>query len=227
MPNNRKGPFLLDRICDGTKVNTIHCAQFKNEAMKEAGYRVFGHAWKPQNTRLIHSGYKGVEKPKSFVTELVERYNDTASTNFQKDFDSATLDTTRMYDANMYFKGSEYLERAFKEGQGVTGTHTGVVKWENTTPQRRGYWNLVHNIGGNVHVEPFTKTQGGGKKWGVTAIYEPEKSNALTRGVDKVKGVLDPNRFQLETLRKGGTLSFLVPMINQYKTNNRHDTRNK
>ena len=73
-----------------------------------------------------------------FVLRDVEKHNDNASNNVLRNFNSATLDTTRLYSANMYYRGSKFQEKAFNEGQGVTGTHTGALRWRNTTPDRKG-----------------------------------------------------------------------------------------
>ena len=217
MPNRVKS--LIETICHGDSVNTPHCAQFNNAGLKEAGYKVYDDAWKPQNAKMVFNGYDGLERPKKFVLANVEKHNDDASNNVLRKFNSAVLDTTGLYSANMYYRGSKFQEKAFNEGQGVTGTHTGALRWRNTTPDRKGGWELVHNIDNKIHVEPFTQIQGANRKWGVTAVYEPQKANWLDKAVDRAKSYIDSDRFELKTLREGGTLSFLVPMINNYKTN--------
>ena len=55
MPNRVKS--LIETVCHGDRVNTPHCAQFKNAGLKEAGYKVYDDAWKPQNTKMVFSGY--------------------------------------------------------------------------------------------------------------------------------------------------------------------------
>ena len=81
----------------------------------------------------------------------------------------------------MYYKGSPYLEEAFKNGtKGRTGTHTGYLKYEN------GDWYVVHNIHGKVHVDRFKNIQGGNKKYGVTGIYAPRTNNIFNRAITKL-----------------------------------------
>lgn len=96
-------------------------------------------------------------------------------------FDSNTLDKDSVYTVNMYYKGSPYLEEAYKNGtKGRTGTHTGYLKYEN------GDWYVVHNIHGKVHVDKFTSIQGGNRKYGVTGIYAPRTNNIFNRAITKL-----------------------------------------
>jgi hypothetical protein len=57
----------------------------------------------------------------------------------------------------------------------MTGTHTGYVSWNPETNR----WEVTHNIHGNIHVDPFTKIQGGNRKYGITGIFSLRKDNLL------------------------------------------------
>jgi len=83
----------------------------------------------------------------------VVNYNNEASNNFYKNFDSKTLDKDSAYIVNMYYQGSPAQERAYNEGRDkMTGTHTGYVTWNPDTNR----WEVTHNIHGTIHVDPFT-----------------------------------------------------------------------
>lgn len=201
----------------GDKVNTKECAKFKNADLWRRGYNTSGDAWNPKNTNLIYSGYEGLTKPDSYIKEEVVEYNNKASDNFFRDFDSKTLDTTREYDVNMYYIDSPYQEQAYHEGKGVTGTHTGTVKYKEGVDGKPGQWEIIHNVNGRIHVDPFTKTQGRGREWGVTAIYEPEYATPINKFTKGVKRFIDPKMFKLEVLRNGGSLRFMAALIKKYE----------
>lgn len=39
----------------------------------------------------------------------------------------------------MRYEDSEYLEKAFREGKNLTGTHTGSVRWVNSKNGKPGW----------------------------------------------------------------------------------------
>lgn len=168
---------------NGQKCDSDQCAFFQNDTLRNNGYAVYGNAWNPGKVVSVYSGYDINKRPTEYDLRAVEKYNADAADNFFKNFDSKTLDKSKKYIANMYYKGSPQQETAYYEGKdGIAGTHTGFVTYNND----RNQWEITHNIHGTIHVDPFTKTQGSGKQYGVTAIYEPKKKNFI----DKIREVV-------------------------------------
>ena len=94
-----------------------------------------------------------------------------------KNFDSKTLDVTRPYVVNMYYNDSPYLEEAYNNGKGVSGTHTGVLTYDEPSKS----WIVTHNIHGKIFQEPFISLQNGKGKYGVTAVYAPRENTIWNR----------------------------------------------
>lgn len=172
IPRNYWGSKIQSR-----KAECIDCAKYANGRVEEGegDYSTWGNAWNLKNVDLVFSGYNQDDRPKEFDYDAVDKYNRAASDRVWTDFDSKTLDPDRPYMVNMYYKGSPYLETAYKEGKGVTGTHTGVLENIN------GKWYVTHNIHGKIFQEPFLNLQGGNKNWGVTAIYSPRTKSLINR----------------------------------------------
>lgn len=126
-------------------------------------------------------------------------YNKAASRNVFKNFDSKTqLAPEQAYVVNMYYTGSPAQERVYNEGNGVTGTHTGILTNEN------GKWVVTHNIHGTIHQDDFIGLQNGSGKWGVTAIYTPRKANLMTY---VKQGLRDAKTFL--GFRQGGLMNMI------------------
>lgn len=155
----------------------LDCAKYANARVEdgEGDYSTWGNAWNIKNADLVYSGYDRSTRPKKFNYDEVDKYNRAASDRVWTDFDSKTLDPNKPYLVNMYYKGSPFLETAYNEGNGVTGTHVGVLENIN------GTWYVTHNIHGKVFQEPFLQLQGGKKNWGVTAIFAPRTKSLINR----------------------------------------------
>lgn len=164
----------------GDKVDTTQCAAWSNGLLRENGYMPYGNAWALGNVDMLFNGFDSIPRPESFDKTAVERYNHAASDNVYRNFDSKTLDKNKPYVVNMFYNDSPALEDAYNQGKGVTGTHTGVLTWEE--PANR--WMVTHNVHGTIHQEPFGKLQNGNNQYGVTAVYAPRKENAW----NKVRG---------------------------------------
>ena len=123
------------------------------------------------------NGFTGLEKPAVYDRKAVEAYNHMASDNVYKNFDSKTLDKAQPYVVNMYYNNSPALEDAYNNGKGVTGTHTGILTYDNDKQK----WVVTHNIHGKIHQENFVPLQNGKGKYGVTAIYQPREDNLVNR----------------------------------------------
>lgn len=161
-------------IVNGQPLSTEECALFANQALRDAGYLAQGNAWNSKGSDIIFNGYNTLQRPEQYDSLAVLNYNNAASDRVYKDFDSNTLDKSRPYMVNMYYKGSPYLKTAYEEGtQGRTGTHTGYLVHDGNQ------WNVVHNIHGKAHVDKFTNIQGGKRKYGVTAVFAPRKNSLL------------------------------------------------
>lgn len=173
---------LISRYEWGRKIlsnrtQCIDCAKYANARIEEGegDYSSWGNAWNLKNVDLVYSGYDKANRPKKFDYNEVDKYNRTASDKVWTDFDSKTLDPNKPYLVNMYYNKSPFLETAYKDGNGVTGTHVGVL--ENIG----GKWYVTHNIHGKVYQEPFFGLQGGNKNWGVTAIFTPRTPTFVNR----------------------------------------------
>lgn len=164
----------------GDKVNTEQCATWSNGLLRDNGYLISGNAWGLNHVNTLFNGFDGLDKPSSYDKEAIETYNHNAAGNVYNNFDSKTLDKSKPYVVNMYFNGSHSQEEAYKDGKGVTGTHTGILTHDGN------HWNVTHNIYGTIHEEPFISLQRGDNTYGVTAVYEPRKDNLFNR----VRGAL-------------------------------------
>lgn len=165
------------------KTFTDQCSQFANQILNDAGYNISGNAWNPNQMSLLYSGYDTSTRPVAYDLQKVTDYNHAATDNFYKNFDSKTLDPEKLYRVNMFYNGSGFQEQAYNEARdGVAGSHTGVVVYDPNSKK----WNVVHNIHGTVHVDPFTGIQNSKNKYGITAIYEPRANNIITNTIGKL-----------------------------------------
>ena len=184
--NKDKYPYAFEPV-NNQKTNIPHCAEYQNGILRNCGFKVYGPAWNLQGVKPIFSGYNPDLKPEEYDKKSVEKYNKNAADNLYKNFKSSSLDTTKLYITNMYYKGSPYQKEAFETGRDdLAGTHTGYLRWKNTTPKKKGLWEVTHNIHGDVHVQPFLSIQGSKNKWGATAIYEPKRKTSI----DKIREVV-------------------------------------
>lgn len=184
--NSQEGQQYLLSYKDGnqTKIlgrNIEECAEFANAVMNHFGYNVSGDAWHPNQMSLLYSGYDTSNFPSEYNEQAVDLYNKQASDNFYKNFDSKTmLDPKQIYRVNMRYQGSPNKEKAYNGNRGgVTGTHTGVVFFDQGSKR----WKVLHNKSGTIHVSDFTKTQNSNDPISITAIYEPRANNAINNAV--------------------------------------------
>lgn len=162
----------------GDVIDIDQCAEWMNNLLRDNGYEISGNAWNLNDTTTVFNGFENLEKPAAFDTKAVAAYNREASKNVLKNFDSKTLDTSKPYIVNMYYTDSPAQKQAYDSGENVTGTHAGVLTFED------GKWVVTHNIHGKIYQDDFLKLQGGKGKYGVTAIYSPRKST-LTDGIKR------------------------------------------
>lgn len=156
------------------KCKTKECAEFSNGFLRDQGYIPYGNAWNIKNADIVYSGYDTKNYPEQYDLKRVIEYNNNASNNVLKNFDSNTLNKDSYYIVNMYYDGSPSQERAYKEGKDkMSGTHTGYLQYNKDSNR----WEVVHNIHGTIHTDPFFSIQGANKKYGVTAILEPRKKS--------------------------------------------------
>ena len=199
----------LSDVKHGDDAECKDCAKWQNDKLRNEGYATYGDAWRLGKVKEIYNGYDPAKRPSNYNVDSVRAYNKDAANRFLKEFDSRDLDTTKVYIANMFYNGSDYQERAFNEGKGVAGTHTGAVHWNSSDGTRKGYWKNSHNISGKVHVEPFVQTQGGNRKWGVTAIYEPKEKDMLYKAKESFKDNVQTIKRvanKVKTLKSGGKI---------------------
>lgn len=157
----------------GDKVDTEECAAWSNQTLRDLDYLISGNAWSLNGVDTIFNGYNKLQRPAEYSRVAVQRHNQEATDSVYRDFDSNSLDKSQPYVVNMFYKGSPAQERAYKEGKGVTGTHTGILSYQD------GQWVVTHNIHGTIHEEPFVKLQNSRGKYGVTAIFSPRKRGVL------------------------------------------------
>lgn len=158
----------------GDRVNTDQCAAWSNGTLRGLDYLISGNAWNLNDVDTLYNGYEGLKKPATYNREAIQKYNSAATDSVYTGFDSKSLDKSKPYVVNMFYRGSPAQELAFKEGRGVTGTHTGILSYKN------GKWVVTHNIHGTIHEEPFIQLQNSKGKYGVTAIFSPRKKGFLS-----------------------------------------------
>lgn len=166
----------------GDKVDTTECATWSNGTLRNLNYLISGHAWSLNDVDTLYNGYDGLSKPETYDKAEVQKYNQAATDAVLKGFKSDTLDKSQPYVVNMFYRGSKAQERAFNEGKGVTGTHTGILSYKD------GQWVVTHNIHGTIHEEPFLALQNSKGNYGVTAIYAPRK-NTFVNSVKSFLGL--------------------------------------
>lgn len=155
-------------------MNTDQCAAWSNGTLRGLDYLISGNAWNLNDVDTLYNGYEGLKKPATYNREAIQKYNSAATDSVYTGFDSKSLDKSKPYVVNMFYRGSPAQELAFKEGRGVTGTHTGILSYKN------GKWVVTHNIHGTIHEEPFIQLQNSKGKYGVTAIFSPRKKGFLS-----------------------------------------------
>lgn len=174
-----KGGKRISNFTNGEKTFTEQCAEFQNTMLRNAGYRTSGSAWNLNDADLVYSGYIAENKPTKYNKYKVQKYNWAAAKKLANEFDTNQLDTNKVYVTNMYYNESPYQETAYNEGRdSITGTHTGYMWFNPDTSQ----WEVIHNIHGTVHVDPLSSIKG--KKYGVTAIYQPKEKNVIDKAID-------------------------------------------
>lgn len=169
----------LEKVRAGSRAGTNECAAWSNRFLRKNGYLISGNAWSLNDVDLEYSGYKGLNKPESYKESAVRQYNSSASDNIYRNFDSNSLDKDDVYVVNMYYRGSPSQRKAYTQGRGVTGSHTGILYFSPSNNK----WVVKHNIHGTIYQEPFVQLQSGSRKYGVTAIYSPRKNNLWNRGL--------------------------------------------
>ena len=180
-------PLARNLVCNNGTTDTDQCAKYRNNMLKKYGINAWGNAWQEGGTPVFNGFvHSGVTKPKVYDRNAVQKYNEAASEAVLRQFKSQTLDPSKVYTVNMYYRRSEAQPIAFRDGENsMTGTHTGLLIYKN------GDWYVNHNIHGTVHEEKFTKLQGRntGKRYGVTAISDPSSAGKRKNG-----GKLNLNR---------------------------------
>ena len=180
-------PLARNLVCNNGTTDTDQCAKYRNNMLKKYGINAWGNAWQEGGTPVFNGFvHSGITKPKVYDRNAVQKYNEAASEAVLRQFKSQTLDPSKVYTVNMYYRGSEAQPIAFRDGENsMTGTHTGLLIYKN------GDWYVNHNIHGTVHEEKFTKLQGRntGKRYGVTAISDPSSAGKRKNG-----GKLNLNR---------------------------------
>lgn len=166
----QKGGGLVGGNKEGDNVSSEQCATWMNNLLRKNGYAIYGDAWSSDVTPVFN-GYEGLEKPATYDKDAVESYNKKASWNVLTGLRHKTLDKSKPYVVNMYYKGSPYQEQAYNKGKGRTGTHTGILTYED------GSWKVTHNIHGKIYQHNFLGLQGGFRSLGVTGVYEPKLQN--------------------------------------------------
>lgn len=199
---------IVADIKHGSTCKTEHCAQYQNEILRKSGYNVRGNAWNLSGTKPVYSGYDVSKRPKEYSRKAVEQYNREAADNVLRNFKSASLDTTKTYVTPMYYKGSPYQEEAFRDAKdNLANTHTGFLVWRGTTPEKRGEWELIHNIGKKVYKRPFVREQGGGKQYGPVAIYEAlpkeRETSLVSRIIDRMLGRAKGGKIEIKPENRG------------------------
>ena len=147
------------------------CAGWSNTLLRKNGYRIFGDAWNLKGPRLVFNGYARVRKPKNTDRDSLVAYNQAAADNVLRNFNSGSLDKDRPYVVNLTVDGSPNMERAYKEGKDVKGSHTGILTWEGDK------WKVTHNLHGYIAQDDFLDLQKPNHSIRVTAIYGLDKNN--------------------------------------------------
>ena len=167
----------INGISQGCKPGVEQCAQFQNQKFRDNGYYIKGNAWDLVGEKMIFNGYDGLDVPSNYNRKDVEQLNRDATKNVYNNFDSSTLDINQPYIVNMWYDGSSYQENAFNDGDGVYGTHTGILTYD---PEKKR-WIVTHNIHNKIFKDDFVQLQKGNGKYGVTAISTPRRPNLFNK----------------------------------------------
>lgn len=177
----KKGGFKItnDNICTSDKC-TAFVGQEIEKVIKQKGREkidAYGDAWTIRD-RLIKSGAESIYnafpniKPK---VDNVERYlKEITSTPINlktSDFKAGDI-------INLYYGGSSYTNKAYKEGGSVFSTHAGIIKEDG-----KGNLIIEHNVGGKIKrdsLELLLQNKGkteNNKPLRITAVTRPNYGN--------------------------------------------------
>ena len=190
---------------NGYRCNTQHCAKYANDQLRAAGYSyVGGDAWSRRGS-TVYNGYKNTDLNKDTTAGRLQHGIDAAK-DIYKNFNSNTLDKNKIYQVNMFYRGSPYIDKAYEDadGNGIRGTHTGNLYWDNNT----GSWRVEHNIHGTVHNEDWIALQkrgASGGQYGPTAIQNVSSNWLSALFGFKFGGKL--NYLQYQKMLNGGQIN--------------------
>lgn len=172
--NGFKNPYKHgDKYCESNE-----CAYFSNHTLNDNGYMISGNAWNPRGVDSIYNGFEGLTKPNTFNTEDYDTYARNAVKNVYNNFITRQqLNPNEVYTVNMFYSNSPNKEKAFNESNGVYGTHTGYLNYD----QNDDTWYVTHNIHGKIYKQKFGQLQNPEGQIGVTAIYKPRKNTIVNR----------------------------------------------
>lgn len=171
------GPLMQYKAGDKYPDST-ECAYFVNHNLNSQGYMLSGNAWTPRGIDMVFNGFDPNTRPKTYSEKDYDAYAKAAVANVNKNFNSKdSLDKSKVYAVNMFYKKSPNKQKAYSEGNSVWGTHTGYLQYEPA----KNTWYVTHNIHGTIHKEPFTSIQNPEGAYGVTAVYEPRTDSMANR----------------------------------------------
>lgn len=182
-------PYQFPNWQDGDKCPTGECAFFSNSQLRDYfGVPAFGNAWELNGEPLYTNT---VPKPINSSKNSYFKYLHDSADQFASGFDFNQLNPDELYQANMYYNNSPSWYKAEPTGN---GTHAGYLQFKD------GQWQVVHNIHGNVHVDPLNEVLGGNQKsYGVLNIYRIPEYNRTDNYKQRLNDYVSKNPMGLWT----------------------------
>ena len=189
LQNGKHIPHQFPDWQDGDKCPTGECAFFSNSQLRDYfGVPAFGNAWDLSGEPLYTNT---VPKPINSSKNSYFKYLHDSADQFASGFDFSQLSPDELYLVNMYYNDSPSWYKAEPTGN---GTHAGYLQFKD------GQWNVVHNIHGNVHVDPLNETLGGNQKsYGVLNIYRVPEYNRTDNYKQRLNDYVSKNPMGLWT----------------------------
>lgn len=162
---------------EGTKEYEKACAKMANIMNQGLHKPTAGDAWTRggiYGDSMLVNGYV-LPKGKHYSRALAEVQNRAAAelVDAKLKYNDIKLNTGDI--VGLYYSGSPKQKRAFKEGKGnALNTHTGNIL--SLDPYDKSKTFVVHNMSGNIMVQPIGDLLGGTGKVGITYIKRPYSS---------------------------------------------------
>lgn len=167
--------FSKFKTCEGNTTDVKECTRYINNKLSEVGINrdkigAVGDAWTIGRNLVAKGGEVvydvGYKKPKEYSRNLVESSIESAIK--ESGVPDKSMFAPGQY-VELYYKGSNSLQKAFEQGGKTATTHTGLVTEDNN-----GNLFIEHNVNGTIHKDPLDQMINGKKHSKITRVIQPK-----------------------------------------------------